>query len=74
MLRDGQIWESTLYVLKIEKIGNDFRGVIFRKDTDNTLKFIEVLYNESRLDRLTLIIKKMDLSLTNKKLTTTKGM
>jgi hypothetical protein len=74
MLQDGQVWESPLYVLKIELMGSFFRGVVFRKEKDNTLKFIEVVFNETKQDRLTKMLERMSFTLTGKKLTTTKGI
>ena len=48
-LKDSQIWESDRCIVQIQSLGEnifDFRGIIFEKKKDGTLKFNNVIYNE----------------------------
>ena len=65
-IKDEQIWENVLYIMKIEQIENDFRAIIFRKEKDNTLKFIEVI--SARKKVVDGLLERQQFSLTNKSL------
>jgi len=66
MLEDNQIYEDEEYVLKIEKLGESFHALIFKKE-NQTLKFINAVFDRDvRIERL---IKKMNLSKSNKFIT-----
>ena len=68
-LEDSQIWERERCVVQIQLMGKssfDFRGVIFEKSKDGTLKFNNVLYNEK--NRLIDFIKNLNMKVVKKKI------
>jgi hypothetical protein len=67
MINDKQIWENTGYALKVERHGNEFRAIIFKKMNDH-LDFLEIIIDHN--NRIEKLIKKMGLELTTKILTT----
>lgn len=69
MLENNQIWEDSQYVLKIEKWDNDFHALIFKKENDS-LRFINIIIQDSfDKTRIEKLIKKMNLSISNKFIT-----
>lgn len=66
MLENNQIWEDQDYVLKIEKMGESFQALIFKKQ-DQTLKFINVVVD--RNTKIEKLIKNMHLKISNKFIT-----
>ena len=69
MINDNQVWETQTYVLKIEAIENNFRGVIFRKLDSGSLLFINILIEVPSKPwelHISKLIKKMNFQLTNK--------
>lgn len=59
---DGQIWESEIYVVKIEQMENDLQALFFRKEN---LKFVTI---EVRKEKIGKFLKNLGAKLTNKKL------
>ena len=53
MLKDEQIWENKDSILKIEQMGESFRGFIFKKQDDGSLRFISAIFDRSvQIERL----------------------
>jgi len=70
-LEDSQIWESARCIIQIQLAGKDcfgFKGIIFEKDEDKSLKFNNVLFNEK--NRLEDFIKDLNMKLTKKRIIT----
>jgi ABC-type Fe3+-hydroxamate transport system substrate-binding protein len=67
MLKDNQIWENDESIVKIEQLGESFRGFIFRKQKDNSLRFISAIFD--RPAQTEKLIKELNMKLTNKFLT-----
>jgi ABC-type Fe3+-hydroxamate transport system substrate-binding protein len=67
MLDDDQIWENKDSIIKIEKMGESFRGFIFRKGKDNSLRFISAIFDLPK--QVEQLISELDMKLTNKILT-----
>jgi hypothetical protein len=67
MLENNQLWEDDeRNVLKIEKLGESFRALFFKKEQD-TLTFVTMILDDKlRLERL---IKKMNMKISNKFIT-----
>lgn len=65
MFADGQVYESEEYVLKLEKLGNDFRAIIFRKESGE-LRFVEMFVNIPDRNLIKKMIKRMNFVLVNK--------
>ncbi|MDD5649628.1 MAG: hypothetical protein PHF86_04310 [Candidatus Nanoarchaeia archaeon] len=67
MLDNNQIWEDEEYILKIEKMGENFQALIFKKDGE-TLKFINIVIDpkSSKIERL---INDMKLEISRKFIT-----
>lgn len=61
---DSQLWESDEYIMKIERLNQSYRGVIFSKKGE-ALRFVEVMYDDTG-KRIKAIIKKIGMVLTNK--------
>ena len=67
MLDNNQIWEDEEYVLKIEKMGENFQALIFKKDGE-TLKFINIVI-DSKSSKIEKLIKDMKLEISRKFIT-----
>jgi len=70
-LEDSQIWESDRCILQIQLAGKccfDFKGIIFEKNKNGSLKFNNILFNEK--DRLGDFIKGLNMKLTKKRIIT----
>ena len=63
-LKDGQIWESENYIIKVEKMGIDFQAIFFKNEVD--LKFTTI---EVRGKKITKLLKNLSAKLTTKSLT-----
>lgn len=70
-LEDSQIWESDRCIIQIQSAGEycfGFKGIIFEKDNNGSLKFNGILFNEK--DRLGDFIKDLNMKLTKKRIIT----
>lgn len=70
MLEDEQIYETDIYLMKIEKVSDSFRGILFKKEQDDkSIRFINVIMDRKKL--LEELLIKLNFKLSTKILTTT---
>jgi hypothetical protein len=66
MLENNQIWEDANYVLKVEKLGDSYHALIFKKEED-TLRFVNIVID--RDINISKLINKIGLKISNKFIT-----
>ena len=70
-LEDAQIWECETCVIQVQSMGKsyiDFRGIIFSKSNDGSLRFVSMIYNEK--NRLVNFILGLKMTISKKHIMT----